>query len=707
MSVSELQWPGSRAGEPVARGKTAYLPYIDGLRAWAVLSVMLYHLDARWLPGGFSGVDIFFVISGFVVSASVADRGSMSFGQFLLFFYARRMRRILPALVAVLLATALISTLFIPASYLSDRNRTTGLLAFFGLSNVILGAPGGDYFSPKAEFNPYTHTWSLGVEEQFYLLFPLLFRTWLAGGKRRYVSTALFAAGLCASLAWSVWTGPAKHAQAFYLIFGRFWELAAGVLLYQCVARFGRSPGKPAARAAAAFGIGAGLWASAIAVLAGCVASKPALYPFPGAIVPVAGTLGLLGLLHGRARAGPIAAVLEHRALRFVGRMSYSLYLWHWPVFVVFRWTAGLDSAGSKASALLMAFALASASYRFVETPLRRGAAARRAPRFAVLAWGAGAMAAGAAFSSMLAVAQPQLSLSTVARHRLDWYPYGIDTNAAYPGCVADVDERDVSGGKLWIYTRKHCGRPPESRHRLFVIGDSHAMVYAGMFKQFVVRTGITVYSYNNAGCPFVSLQPWRERGDPGCRRYGDAAQNDMLSRLEPGDVVFLPSLRLPRLVTQWAFVGDDDAHRLSFGREAAQARERAIADAIAVLGDIERRGARIVLEAPPPVFRTVPYRCSDWFNRRNAICARGPLISRGEIDALRAPVLAAYARIAAHVPDVRVWDPLPLLCGERTCSAYDGARPLFFDGDHISGYGNLRVLPGFEAFMRELMEAA
>ncbi|AVR27238.1 acyltransferase [Burkholderia thailandensis] len=705
MSVSELPWAGSRAGEPATRGEpTAYQPFIDGLRAWAVLSVMLYHLDARWLPGGFSGVDIFFVISGFVVSASVADRGPMPFGQFLLCFYARRARRILPALVVALLATALISALFIPAAYLSDRNRTTGLLAFFGLSNVILGAPGGDYFSPKAEFNPYTHTWSLGVEEQFYLLFPLLFWAWLAGGKRRHASSALFAAALGASLAWTVWAGPAKHAQAFYLIFGRFWELASGVLLYQCVARFGRSAGKPAARSAAAFGIEAGVWASAVAVLAGFVASKPALYPFPGAIAPVAGTLGLLGLLYGRAHAGPIRALLEHPALRFVGRISYSLYLWHWPVFVVFRWTAGLDSAGSKASALLVAVGLAMASYRCVEAPLRRGAAAR----FAVLARGACATAAGAALATMMAAAQPQLSLSTVERHRLDWYPYGIATNAAYPGCVAGVDDRDVSGGKLWIYARKHCGRPPESRHRLFVIGDSHAMAYAGMFKQFVVRTGVTVYSYNNAGCPFVSLQPWRERGDPGCRRYGGAAQSDMLSKLEPGDIVFLPSLRLPRFVTQWAFVGDDDdAHRLSFGREAAQVRERAIADAIAELRDIGRSGARIVLEAPPPVFRTVPYRCSDWFNRGNAICARGPLVSRGEIDALRAPVLAAYARIAAQVPDVHVWDPLPLLCGEKACSAYDGARPLFFDGDHISGYGNLRVLPGFEAFMRELLEAA
>ncbi|KWZ39434.1 acetylase [Burkholderia savannae] len=706
MTVSELQLTGSRAGLPGARETSAYLPYVDGLRAWAVLSVVLYHLDARWLPGGFSGVDIFFVISGFVVSASVANRGPMSFGQFLLFFYARRIRRILPALFVVLLATGLLAALFIPASYLSDRNQKTALLAFFGSSNVILGATGGDYFSPKAEFNPYTHTWSLGVEEQFYAIFPLLFWPWIAGRDRRYVSTALFAAGLGASLAWALWTGPARHAQAFYFIFGRFWELAAGVLRHQCMACFGFASGKPA-RLPATPAIRAGAWASAAAVLAGFVVSRPALYPFPGAIVPVAGTLGLLGLLHGRGHAGPISTALENRALRFVGRISYSLYLWHWPIFVVLRWTVGLDSASSRACALVLAFALSAASYRFVETPFRRGASARRAPRFVVLACTTGAMAAGAAFSSMLAAAQPQLSLSTVARNRLDWYPYGADTNAAYPGCVADVDSADVDGGKLWIYSRKHCDLRPASRHRVFVIGDSHAMAYAGMFKQFVVRTGIAVYSYNNAGCPFVSLQPWRERGDPGCRRYGDAARLDMLSKLEPGDVVFLPSLRLPRLTTQWAFVGDEAARRLMFGGDAAEQRDRAVAAAIPVLRDIERRGARIVLEAPPPVFRMVPYRCSDWFNRRNAICAHGPLVGRGEIDELRAPVLESYARIAARVPDVRTWDPLPLLCGEKTCSAYDGGRPLFFDGDHISGYGNSRVLPGFEAFMRQMMGAA
>lgn len=152
-----------------------YYPHIDGLRALAVLAVIIYHLDPGWLPGGFTGVDVFFVISGYVVSASLAKRDNSTFARFTLHFYARRFVRILPALLACLLATSVASTLFIPKAWLSEANEWTGLAAFFGVSNIVLALNQDAYYSPRAEFNPFIHTWSLGVEEQFYLLFPLVF----------------------------------------------------------------------------------------------------------------------------------------------------------------------------------------------------------------------------------------------------------------------------------------------------------------------------------------------------------------------------------------------------------------------------------------------------------------------------------------------------------------------------------------------------
>lgn len=122
------------------------------------------------------------------------------------------------------------------------------------------------------------------------------------------------------------------------------------------------------------------------------------------------------------------------------------------------------------------------------------------------------------------------------------------------------------------------------------------------------------------------------------------------------------------------------------------------------MLQDIGKRGGKVVLEAPTPIFRMVPYRCSDWFNRSNPICERGPTISRGEIDEMRAPILKSYSQMEAAVPNVSTWDPLPSLCSDKTCSVYDGDRPLFFDGDHISGYGDLKVLPSFASFVLRLL---
>lgn len=147
-----------------------YIPAIDGIRAIAVLAVMVYHLNASWLPGGFAGVDVFFVISGYVVARSLAGRTNEPFGRFLLGFYSRRIRRIVPALLVCLLATTMLTILFIPESWLSSTTSQVGLYAFFGLSNFALVWFQDDYFSPRAEFNPFVHTWSLGVEEQFYSL---------------------------------------------------------------------------------------------------------------------------------------------------------------------------------------------------------------------------------------------------------------------------------------------------------------------------------------------------------------------------------------------------------------------------------------------------------------------------------------------------------------------------------------------------------
>lgn len=668
-----------------------YQPYIDGMRALAVLSVLLYHLHGPWLPGGFVGVDVFFVISGFVVSASVAGFKGRGLGQFLGYFYSRRITRIFPALIVCLLLTALFSALFIPAAWLSAVNQQTGFYAFFGLSNFILAQSGRDYFAPATEYNPYTHTWSLAVEEQFYLVFPLLFITWLLGGRGRKLSIGLFAIGALASIGYAAWTLRSDPITAFFMAPGRFWELAAGVLLYQCI---GQRHEQPAARHQQGLAL-----AALLLILLAFVISRPGNFPFPGALLAVTGTLGVIACLH--RRPGFMHRVLGWRGLVLVGRLSYSLYLWHWPVFVLFRWTCGLETAVTRLAAVTLAFMLAFASYHWVENPLRHSRLLRRLPKAVTLLAGLTAIGLGSWGASQLDKHTASISLSQLSRQPEMWYPHGWSVNSQRPGCNADPEYRNAEGGLLLIYQARGCQQPlPPASSTLYVIGDSHALAYEGLFKQYAMQTGRTVHAYNNGGCPFISLQPWRDSENPVCLQHIDAALRDLRTRIKPGDILFLPSLRMPRLADQWGAFSDEKVQEQVFSERAIAGRQRAQADAIEALREFADSGVHIVLEGPKPLFKAPPFRCADWFNRHNPVCAPGFSLPREELQTYRQPVLDGFAEIARQLPAVHIWDPFPLLCPGAECSAWHNGLPLFLDGDHLSGYGNQLLLPHFIHFL-------
>lgn len=678
----------------------AYFPYIDGLRAVAVLSVLLYHLDASWLPGGFAGVDIFFVISGFVVSASVGALGRSSLPSFELFFLSRRIQRIAPALLVCLCVTALASALVIPDAWLSENNQTTGRFAFFGFSNLILARNANAYFSPITEFNPYTHTWSLGVEEQFYLLFPLLFWGWSRGGRwRTFVLTAFVVlGGVSFGYAWHERTVDALRA--FYLLPSRFWELAAGALLYQGMALAGRRfdiavelPRRFWKTAGAALGLAAmgyGLWTGA-----------PDMFPAPGAVLPVIGTLVVLGLLHGLRPDAPLVRLLTLPPMVFFGRISYSLYLWHWPVFVLFRWTYGLESYVFRVEAVALALALAYLSWRFVENPIRRAAWARAMPRWAMVIGGVAMLYAGYVVARSIDKHQARLSLSTVARHASDWYPTHDQSPSSPDGCKVVSHDSPVGEGVRVIYTREGCDKP-RTGPTVFAIGDSHAMAFGSMFAAYTLDTGGEVHLYNNGGCPFLSLQSWRET-EPHCKASAAAAVEDMLGNVKRGDVLFLPSLRMPRFVDQWIRFPDDLIQGLLSSDLAVNSRKVGVVEGGLILKRFHDKGVSIVVEAPSIVLRSPTFRCADPWTRTNPVCAGGSSIDREWFLALRGPNLEAARNLAATVPGGLVFDPLPVLCptGPR-CESYRDGHPLFFDGDHVSAYGNRLLLGPFTATMRQ-----
>jgi peptidoglycan/LPS O-acetylase OafA/YrhL len=650
----------------------SYIPGIDGLRAVAVLAVVLYHLDAALVPGGFAGVDVFFAISGYVVSSSLVNHGGRGLGDFLLTFYARRIARIMPALVVCLVITSALSVLFIPQSWLSQSIPHTGLYAFFGLANYALVNAGDGYYAARAESNPFTHTWSLAVEEQFYLVYPLVFFVWLSyrnrGGALGTLARSLLAilVGLSLVVAWH----QTKHNPnaAFYLLYSRFWELALGGLLYQLHHRGVLLPRGGAATTAC-------LLAGLALILASFALATAASFPFPMALMPVTGSLLVIAAAVGQAQARARSVsrvVLENPLALYVGKISYSLYLWHWPVLVLLRWTIGLDTAVSIAAAVGLSAAASMASYHLVEMPVRRSAWVRSGRRVPVLVAGLGTVALGAWVGATLFAHQNTLSLS-VTRDVETWYPSAFPTSNANFGALSGTT--------------------------MFVVGDSHAVAYATMLRLLQDIDGLTVRTIDKAGCAVAPLlHPGIER----CAAFVESALAEVEATARPGDIVFLPGLRVPRLVDGPL----DDARILAIvdHRAAPAAWLAALEEAHRIVTRLETRSLRVIFEAQKPLFKALPYRCADWFNAMNPACARGFSIEREFIEAYRRPITESLQALAARHPSMRVWDPLPALCPGSRCSAFDEGRPLYFDSDHLSAHGNRVAYRSFQPFLLEML---
>jgi peptidoglycan/LPS O-acetylase OafA/YrhL len=348
-------WSPAAAHHATSPGRRAD---IDGLRAVAVLAIIAYHAGAVWMPGGFAGVDVFFVISGFAITrlllAEHAAEGRIS----PLRFWARRARRILPALFVVLaVSSALAWALMLPLA-LESHSHLLAHAALFAANIALAEGPG--YFSASAQMQPLSHLWSLGVGAQFYIAFPVLAAAVLA--RAPHIFPALLALLLALSFGAAVLGVAQAPEPAFFLPQMRAWQVLTGALIAAGVA-----PRLPPRAQALAGVLGA-------MILAACFAWLPGGAGFPGfpALAPVAGA-ALILLSEGR---GPVGALLSLRAAVWVGLISYALYLWHWPLLVFARIMFGGAEGAPVALPLIAAVALAWLSWRFVERPFRRPAGA-------------------------------------------------------------------------------------------------------------------------------------------------------------------------------------------------------------------------------------------------------------------------------------------------------------------------------------------
>jgi peptidoglycan/LPS O-acetylase OafA/YrhL len=338
----------------------SYRPDIDGMRAIAVLLVVLYHADFPFITGGYIGVDVFFVLSGFLITLGIdkeMNHNSFSFAQ----FYLRRIRRIIPVLVFIMLMVTIPAYFILFSDDLESYARTL-IHTILSTNNIHLWINNGDYFAGNSELKPFLHTWSLSVEEQFYFLWPilLLFIHRKLSLQKRLVFIVLF---LISGILLSVYLTNTNPNLAYFLLPARIFELTIGA----CLAMFWRKLpvfSKNTNNFLSIIGI-------AIILIPAVLLNKSSLFPGLNAILPCLGTALLIFTGKEDENKGIVNKLLLNKALVLIGITSYSMYLWHWPIFVFIKYL-GINLDGFvRIFSLFLIFALSYFSWRFVEQPFR------------------------------------------------------------------------------------------------------------------------------------------------------------------------------------------------------------------------------------------------------------------------------------------------------------------------------------------------
>lgn len=466
-----------------------YRADVDGLRAVAISSVVAYHAGVGSLSGGFVGVDVFFVISGFLITSLIV--AEVREGRFsMLSFWARRARRLLPALFVLLAVTLTVgSAILLPGDYaeLADSSVAASLFA----SNIHFWL-NVSYFDNSAALNPLLHTWSLAVEEQFYMLFPAVMLGALYIRRPANVLLILFAA----SLAYSAWAVTRYPGATFYLSPSRFWELLLGALL--AISPTQLYGGQGTRNIASVAGLGLIAWS----VLA---FDEATVFPGMNALLPCLGAAMIIW-----ARTGIINRMLSLRPVVFIGLISYSLYLWHWPVIVFTRYEGyTLDTPVQSAAVILVSVALACLSWRYVELPAKRWLAAIGNVRVLRLSGGLVMTACVAA------VAIGQTSQSA-ARETVAPEEVGRDeARAAYGEGVCFFS----SDAPLSAIDPARCLQPASDGADYLLMGDSFAAHLSPGLRAVLPEQSLR--QLNFGGCP--PLRSSLKRADPGCRKVTQA----------------------------------------------------------------------------------------------------------------------------------------------------------------------------------------
>jgi len=716
---------------------------IQGLRAVAVLMVVLFHARLP-VPGGFTGVDVFFVISGYVITAMLRreylTRGTLSFRT----FYLRRFLRLWPALAVTVSVVALLSLILLSPFGPQQQVGATGIGAMLLSANLVIGHAAGDYFAAAAANNPLLNTWSLSVEEQFYLVFPaLLLGGWLMGGRRErriLESIGLVAIISVLSLILAItWTFGASflsgitgffggpEAFAFYGPLSRVWEFGVGALLALAVSA-GIAFRGLAARLASISGF--------VLLLVSAFVITDAM-PFPGAValIPVVATA--LVILGGESTV--VNRILARRPMVALGDWSYSWYLWHWPVIV---FTALMLPGMPLAIAIAAALSLIPAvlSYRYVETPLRRYRPGQRRRTGITIAssslipialcallitgantwWGAPATPASAGPSATTPPSPPAAnqpsgtasSEATTESNTTPTTPSNTESNTS-PITGDGAVTADTTTGDLrarHVAVKAGCVNrdidpiacrfgPSPARGTVLVLGDSQAYSLADGIITAAASLGYDTVVSSRTGCPFLG-RPASGSNDLPCRPWQQQALDYALSSKPAVVVIANRSGGYVQPDLRWRTAATDAGRAATTIAQAARLWRQGMAD---VVGPLRAAGIPVVLVSAVP---EMPEFSDQRTLFAQAFGSKAYEVDRATWLGKRQPAVEAETEVADANPGTVIVDPVPVLCGTDTClSAVDGVLR-YQDETHLTVEGSLLLTPLMRAGLVEALTA-
>lgn len=629
-----------------------YRADIDGLRAVAVLAVIIYHINPEYLPGGFVGVDVFFVISGYLISLYIfkeLDRGKFSLSE----FYRRRIKRIVPTMMAVLFVVVILSSFILLPDDASDV-ASSGFWSLFSLTNVYfyLFSDAG-YFSSSMNEQPLLHFWSLGVEEQFYIFWPLILMALYNNKAKKIFLSALIIVTAC-SFCFAQWYHQYSPSFVYYMLPARAGELLMGAIVAYSINH--NLPASLSSKLANYCSYGG----SVLVLLSFVLINEDSVFPGINALFPTLGTA--LMIFGGHFNINKIYQALTFKPMIFVGLISYSAYLWHWPITAFYSYGLFKPSHFSAFVLLVIILAVAWLSYVYIEKPFRYNKHKISRLFLRQFALPAAILSVFISFT-LLSSGYGARIISNDYQEQVD--AHNVEMKPAYH--YQYICQKTLL--KLSDIENQDCviGINESSLGDIILIGDSNAAHYVGMLGAFALKQGFSFRNLQINACPPIN-------GSPNAYvklKYRDSCRNS--------------------LALMWPNINDYDVIMISASWVIYSSKSKEfIPEFLQNVSQLLKQGKQVILIGKAPLIRSYHNQCLQRSLSFPFIKCYQPSTP---IQSSIVDINSKLESFAIKNRNVEYFDANHILCKNNNCSAFNGnGEALYYDESHLSITGSWRL---------------